>query len=88
MRNSVAILFRVLAFGSYGFIYRLLFLFEVLLLYLSLHIEVCHFKTVGGAVDARISAKWSFFLVRAEPLLSFPYVSIKTPFLVTSNDTG
>ena len=25
-------------------------------------------------------------LVRAQPFLSFPYVSIKTPFLVTSND--
>ena len=27
-------------------------------------------------------------LVRAQPFLSFPYVSIKIPFLVTSNDTG
>ena len=26
--------------------------------------------------------------VQAQPFLSFPYVSIKTPFLVTSNDTG
>ena len=27
-------------------------------------------------------------IVRAQPFLSFPYVSIKTPFLFTSNDTG
>ena len=27
-------------------------------------------------------------LDRAQPFLSFPYVSIKTPFLFTSNDTG
>ena len=27
-------------------------------------------------------------LVRAQPFLSLPYVSIKTPFLVSCNDTG
>ena len=27
-------------------------------------------------------------LVRAQAFVSFPYVSIKTPFLVTSNYTG
>ena len=27
-------------------------------------------------------------LDRAQSFLSFPYVSINTPFLVTSNDTG
>ena len=27
-------------------------------------------------------------LVRDQPFLSFPYISIKTPFLVTSNDRG
>ena len=29
-----------------------------------------------------------FSLVLAQPFLSFPYVCIKTPFLITSNDTG
>ena len=27
-------------------------------------------------------------LVQAQPFLSFPYLSIKAPFLMTSDDTG
>ena len=58
--------------------------------------KFCHFKIVSGAVDARNGVPSGEIgtiptyssLVRAQPFLSFPYVSIKIPFLVTSDDTG
>ena len=69
------------------------FLFEVQLL--CLNSIFCHLKIVSGAVDARkgvpsdeIGTFPSYSsLFRAQPFLYFPYVSLKTPFLVTSNDT-
>ena len=56
-------------------------------------LKFCHLKIVTVAVYAK---KWSpsgeigtfptySSLVRAQPLLSFPYVSIKTPFPVASD---
>ena len=65
-------------------------------------LKFCHLKTVSGAVDARKSSRGRqkmecqmdklehfrhFSLFRTQPFLSFPYVSKKTPFLVTSNNT-
>ena len=45
---------------------------------------------MSGTVDARNgvpNGEIEHFPIRSEPFFfSFPYVSIKTPFLVTSND--
>ena len=69
------------------------FLFQVLLLCLSLHIEVLSFEdsewTLENGVPSGDIGTFPTYsaLVRAQPFLSFPYVSIKTQFLVTNNDT-
>ena len=63
------------------------FLFEVQLLCLSMHIEVLSFENSEwsrGMPSVELGTFPTYSsLVRAQPLLSFPYVSIKTPFLVT-----
>ena len=68
------------------------FLFEVQLLCLSLDIEVLSLEDSEwscGVPSGEIGTFPTYSsLVRVQPFLSFLYGSIKTPFLVTSNDTG
>ena len=78
--HDLSIIIFYLKFNFYAWVYILKF---------------CHLKIVSGAVDTRKwSTKWrnwnisGISLVRAQSFFSFPYVSIKTPFLVTGNDTG
>ena len=76
-------------FGSYGFICRLSFLFEVRLLCLSLYTEVLLHEDSEWSRGREIGTIPTYSsLVRAQTFLSFPYVSIKTPLVVTSNDIG
>ena len=39
-------------------------------------------------MESQVEKLEHFPNIRVQPFLSFPYVSIKTPFLVTSNDAG
>ena len=66
------------------------FLFKVHFLCLGLHIAVLEPWTLeNGVPSGEIGTVPTYSsLVRAQPSLSFPHVSITTLFLVASNDTG